>query len=85
MGFYLSWILLVAISIWIGLLALFWGLRGGQFSDQERARFLPLADEHFKPPSARAPWKGKERYAFIFMAAMVFTVLCAAIYSGLRA
>ncbi len=38
------WIILVAFSLWFSLMAFFWGLQSGQFSDQERARFLPLRD-----------------------------------------
>lgn len=38
------WIILVAFSLLASLAAFFWGLHSGQFSDQERARFLPLRD-----------------------------------------
>jgi len=39
-----SWITLVAISLGISLFAFLWAMRTGQFSDQARARFLPLND-----------------------------------------
>jgi cbb3-type cytochrome oxidase maturation protein len=41
---FFSWIALVAISLGISLFAFLWAMRTGQFSDQGRARYLPLAD-----------------------------------------
>ena len=46
---FLSWIALVAISLGISLLAFLWAMRAGQFSDQGRARFLPLSDSRRSP------------------------------------
>lgn len=37
-----TWILLVGISLMISIAAFIWGLRSGQFSDPERARYLPF-------------------------------------------
>ena len=37
----------------ISLVVLFWALRNGQFRDQRRLRFLPLADEPDPSSSAR--------------------------------
>jgi cbb3-type cytochrome oxidase maturation protein len=57
--YYLPWVLLVAASLWVSLAAFFWGLKSGQFSDQTRARFLPLRDETMslglKAPSKPTP------------------------------
>jgi len=51
-----TWALLVGISVGASLLAFFWGLRSGQFSDPERARFLPLVREKYgTPPSDLTP------------------------------
>ena len=47
--YYLPWVLLVVISLWASLAAFFWGLKSGQFSDQTRARYLPLRDECLGP------------------------------------
>ncbi len=44
MGYYLPWLLLLVISLSAAMGGFFWGLRNGQFSDQQRARFLPLRD-----------------------------------------
>jgi cbb3-type cytochrome oxidase maturation protein len=43
--YFLGWIILVGLSLWVSLTAFLWGLQSGQFSDQERARYLPLRDE----------------------------------------
>jgi len=57
--YYLPWVFLVAGSLWVSLLAFFWGLKNGQFSDQTRARFLPLRGEAMSPglknPSKPSP------------------------------
>ena len=42
--FFLSWILLLAAGLLASMGVFFWALRSGQFSDQERARYLPLSD-----------------------------------------
>jgi len=42
--FFLSWILLIAAGLLASMGVFFWALRSGQFSDQERARYLPLSD-----------------------------------------
>ena len=48
---FFSWIALVTLSLGISLLAFLWAMRTGQFSDQGRARYLPLAD----PPRSPVP------------------------------
>jgi len=35
----------IVIGFAISLVVFFWALKNGQFKDQRRARFLPLADE----------------------------------------
>ena len=46
--YYLPWTILVVISLWVSLMGFIWALKSGQFSDQDRARYLPLRDEiHF--------------------------------------
>jgi cbb3-type cytochrome oxidase maturation protein len=57
--FYYEWLSLVVISLWMSFVAFMWGLRSGQFRDQERARYLPLVGELAGAPvvstSAKAP------------------------------
>jgi cbb3-type cytochrome oxidase maturation protein len=43
--FYLGWIALTASGILAGISVFLWALKSGQFSDQGRARYLPLSDE----------------------------------------
>jgi cbb3-type cytochrome oxidase maturation protein len=44
----LPWTILVVLSLWVSLMGFIWALKSGQFSDQDRARYLPLRDEiHF--------------------------------------
>ena len=52
--YYLPWVLLLLISLWVSLAAFFWALKHGQFSDQERARYLPLRSE-ISPPLITHP------------------------------
>jgi len=56
--FYFGWIVLTFTGISVSIAAFLWALRTGQFSDQGRARFLPLRDEipieKISPPS-KAP------------------------------
>jgi|WetSurMetagenome_2_1015567.scaffolds.fasta_scaffold09610_8 cbb3-type cytochrome oxidase maturation protein len=47
---YPYWISLVTISLSLSLVAFVWALRDGQFSDQGRARYLPLSDEFPQQP-----------------------------------
>jgi cbb3-type cytochrome oxidase maturation protein len=54
--YYLPWILLIVASLWVSLAAFFWALKHGQFSDQERARYLPLRSE-ISPPLIKHPSK----------------------------
>ncbi|MBI5583150.1 MAG: cbb3-type cytochrome oxidase assembly protein CcoS [Deltaproteobacteria bacterium] len=65
--YFSGWLVLVVFSLGISLLAFFWGLQSGQFSDQERARYLPLRGD--RPPSP-APSPGKrppEGYVLFFI------------------
>jgi cbb3-type cytochrome oxidase maturation protein len=50
--YYLPWVLLLLISLWVSLAAFFWALKHGQFSEQERARYLPLRSETGPAPLA---------------------------------
>jgi nitrogen fixation-related uncharacterized protein len=43
--FYAAWLTLIAAGAGASIAALFWALKTGQFSDQGRARYLPLTEE----------------------------------------
>jgi len=74
-----SWITLVTLSLWVSLLAFFWALRSGQFSDQARARYLPLADD--RPLSlAKNPAKlTVEVYALLGIVGIALIGICSSI------
>jgi cbb3-type cytochrome oxidase maturation protein len=47
---YSIWLFLVLMSVSVSLAAFIWGLRTGQFSNQERARYLPLGKDLLSQP-----------------------------------
>ena len=78
--FLLSWILLIAAGLLASLGVFFWALRTGQFSDQERARFLPLSDGFPLPKVENPSGFTREVYALLFavgigVLAMVGTIV----------
>jgi cbb3-type cytochrome oxidase maturation protein len=74
----------MVVGFAVSLLAFFWALKNGQFKDQKRARFLPLADEQEPPVTKVSKVKPYEIYTLIFLviaglvasaAALVFSLL----------
>ncbi len=68
------WCLLMAAGLVASVLLIFWGVRSGQFADQERARFLPLHGtrrEANEKPSVFFP----EAYAVLALVALTGIVL----------
>lgn len=62
--FFLAYIL---SGLFIGITAFVWALRTGQFSDQQRARFLAL--EEMTQPAATPPAKaGRDLYCILYLA-----------------
>ena len=51
----------------ISLAVFFWALKNGQFKDQQRARFLPLDDEHATPIAKISTFKRYEVYALVLL------------------
>jgi nitrogen fixation-related uncharacterized protein len=51
MAFYVWWIGLTAAALWVSLAVFVWAVQAGQFSDQDRARYLPLRNENLAPPA----------------------------------
>ena len=76
----------MVVGLVISLLAFFWALKNGQFKDQKRARFLPLADEQEPPATKVAKIKPYEIYTLIFLVLAGLAVSAAAlVFSLLRA
>jgi cbb3-type cytochrome oxidase maturation protein len=68
--YFYGWIILVSISLWVSLLAFVWALRTGQFADQGRARYLPLASEYLPTPPSDGNKRTIESYALLAVAAI---------------
>jgi len=60
MIYYAGWLFLVGISLLASIAAFIWALRAGQFSDQDRARYLPLGKDLLSEP-IRAASRSKLR------------------------
>ncbi len=68
--YYLSWIVLTGIGIGASIAVFIWAIKSGQFSDQERARYLPLSVENSGPPADKPSRLPAEVYALVFILAM---------------
>jgi cbb3-type cytochrome oxidase maturation protein len=58
----------MVVGLVISLLAFFWALKNGQFKEQQRARFLPLEDEHKTSVGKVSNIRRYEIYALMFLA-----------------
>ncbi len=85
MIYYSGWLFLVVISLIVSLAAFIWGLRAGQFSDQERARYLPLGKDLLSQPITAVSRAKRRAHSAIlfFIAAIGFTAFAAALALGL--
>jgi len=75
--YFSGWILLVVISLAASFAAFTWGMKSGQFTNQERARYLPLADGLPPPPEGDSSRLGAEAYGLIVVLILGFMVLMA--------
>jgi cbb3-type cytochrome oxidase maturation protein len=71
-----GWLFLVAISLAASIVALVWALRAGQFSDQERARYLPLGKDLLSEPIVAAS-RAKSRVHTVSMCVITATAFIA--------
>ncbi len=62
MLYYVPWILLIAASLAASLIGFLWALRNGQFSEQQRARYLPLREEPIPAPGNNSSRLSPEVY-----------------------
>jgi cbb3-type cytochrome oxidase maturation protein len=74
--YYPYFIAYMASGFVISLIVLFWALRNGQFKDQKRARFLPLAD---KPATEPARLSRINRWQTIILVALACSGLVASV------
>ncbi len=80
-----TWICLVGCAVFISLLAFLWALQDGQFTDQNRARFLPLAGEMPERWAQASAWKGKERFLFLGIGVSALCLFAIAFVLSVRA
>jgi cbb3-type cytochrome oxidase maturation protein len=73
--YYIFWILLIAISLWFSLIGFFWAIRTGQFSDQDRARYLPLVGEDLMAEVRNPSRWSREVYAVAIIMGIGLLVL----------
>jgi cbb3-type cytochrome oxidase maturation protein len=71
MIYYSGWLFLVYISLIISLVAFLWGLRSGQFSDQERARYLALGKDLLTQPAVAAPRRKQKVYSAALLVVII--------------
>ena len=58
----------MALGFVISLVVFFWALKNGQFKEQQRARFLPLEDEHKTSAGKVSNIRRYEIYTLMFLA-----------------
>ena len=79
MNYAVSWLGLVTISLAVSLVAFVWGLNHGQFSEQQRLRYLPLRDEPARPELADPRQKPLEVKVLAAISLLVLGVYLVAI------
>ncbi|MGD0230217.1 MAG: hypothetical protein ABSC19_07650 [Syntrophorhabdales bacterium] len=71
----LPWFSLMIAGLVASVVLLLWGVRSGQFADQERARYLPLRDAE-TPVQGHSPGAlGPEVYALVGLMAIAGVAL----------
>ncbi len=78
--YYFSWIVLVVISLWVSVVGFIWALKSGQFSDQTRARYLPLRDDFPLPPVKNPAKFSSEVYFLLVVLGMGCSILMVVLF-----
>jgi nitrogen fixation-related uncharacterized protein len=60
-----GWLTLVIISLAVSIAAFIWGAANGQFTEQVRARYLPLCDELPTEDTSRTPKHSPALYVLL--------------------
>ena len=83
--FYLGWIAVTVAGILVSIAVFIWALRTGQFSDQGRARYLPLGDDYPMEPAVNESRRRPEAYALLLvMASGLLAMACAVLLTMIR-
>jgi cbb3-type cytochrome oxidase maturation protein len=67
---YVAWLSLIATGVGTSIIVFLWALKNGQFSDQGRARYLPLGEELPLRPVEVSKRLPREVYALIIIIAL---------------
>ncbi len=81
MFYYVYLIALIVISLWVTIASFIWALRSGQFSEQNRARYLPLRDDRSAPVSESG--KGFMLLKYVLPAILILGVILCLIPLGM--
>lgn len=82
--YFSAWMILIVFSLWASLAAFLWGLQSGQFSDQDRARYLPLRDL-LPQPMVKDPAKlTVEVYVLMFIGLLLVLGLAGSLFLALK-
>ncbi len=73
--YFIGWMILVMISLWVSVAAFIWALRTGQFSEQGRARYLPLSGELLSPSAKNPSRFTVEVYALLVIGGIGFLAI----------
>jgi len=84
MLYYLPWLLLMAASLLASVAVFVWALKGGQFSEQDRARYLPLRHELSLPKLKDPTRLSLEVYVLLGTLAVGCSFLVVTILMALR-
>ena len=68
--FYVAWLTLIAVGVGISIIVFIWGVKTGQFSDQARARYLPLMDDAAADSAVRQQRLPSEVYVLMVIIAL---------------
>jgi cbb3-type cytochrome oxidase maturation protein len=60
----------MTIGLFISVVVFCWAVKNGQFSEQERARFLPLTDDESIPAQPISKLRRGETLALFFLACL---------------
>lgn len=75
------WLSLMGAGFVAGILLLVWGFRSGQFSEQDRARFIPLRDNF--PQGTRRQARTVMPEIYLLLALMIAMAVFIAVTFGL--
>ena len=81
-----GWLTLVIVSLAVSLIAFMWGLGNGQFSEQSRARYLPLRDQMLSGTVSNPAKPGRSIYVllgifFVGLLTFMMPILLTLLYS----